>query len=81
MDDGVQRLPLVELCGDAPRGPAIGEVPDDDARTLVSERAQLRCSVAVPRVHDDVVALTLQAFRGEAAESVSGSGDEDAAHE
>lgn len=81
MDDRVQRCLFDQPGGYASYRAAIGKISDDDSGTLVGERAKMHCPVSVSGVHDDVMPLRVQGFCGEAAESVSGPGDEDATHD
>jgi hypothetical protein len=71
VDDRVQRCLFNQFGGDTAYGVAIGEVSDDDAGTVVGERAKVRCPVSVSGVHDDVMPLGVQGLCGEAAQSVS----------
>jgi hypothetical protein len=80
VDSSVHPADLVHLIGDFSRFGCAGQVADDDSSGVRGEVAECRRPLASAGVQDNVMAFSHEGTGGGAAESVSGTGDEDAGH-
>ena len=60
--------------------PSAGEIANDEGRTAIDEVSQRGRAVGVAGVNDDLVLVGEQGGGGGSAESLGGTGDQDARH-
>jgi hypothetical protein len=81
VDDGVHPAELVDLVGEVDGLLGAAEIADDQGCTAVDQVRQRGRAVGVAGVDDDLVPVVEQGGGGGSAESLGGTGDQDASHE